>query len=38
MYKFFSLVYNSIRGVRMKKTYTIIVHKEEDGFGENAKK
>nr|DAR07013.1 MAG TPA: putative nuclease [Caudoviricetes sp.] len=32
MYKFFSLVYNSIRGVRMKKTYTIIVHKEEDGF------
>ncbi len=33
MYKFFNLVYNSIRGVkRMKKTYTIIVHKEEDCY------
>lgn len=32
MYKFFNLVYNSIRGVRMKKTYTIIVHKEDNGF------
>ena len=33
MYKFFNFVYNSIRGVkRMKKTYTIIVHKEEDCY------
>jgi len=33
MYKFLRSVYNRIRGVEtMKKTYTIIVHKEEDGF------
>lgn len=33
MYKFINSIYNSIRGVkRMKKTYTIIVHVEEDGF------
>ena len=33
MYKLFNSIYNSIRGVkRMKKTYTIIIHKEEDGF------
>ncbi len=33
MYKFINSIYNSIRGVkRMKKAYTIIVHKEEDGF------
>jgi len=33
MYKFFKSVYNSIRGEkRMKKAYTIIVHKEEEGF------
>lgn len=31
MYKLFNFVYNSIRGVkRMKKTYTIIVHKENE--------
>ena len=33
MYKFINSIYNSIRGAkRMKKTYTIIVHVEEDGF------
>lgn len=32
MYKFINWVYNSIRGGRMKKTYTIIVHKEDDIF------
>jgi len=33
MYKFINLIYNSVRGVKsMKKTYTIIIHKEEDGF------
>ena len=33
MYKFLRSEYNRIRGVkRMKKTYTIIVHKEEEGF------
>ncbi len=33
MYKLFNFVYNNIRGVtKMKKTYTIIVHKEEDCF------
>lgn len=33
MYKFISFIYNSIKGVkRMKRTYTIIVHKEEEYF------
>jgi predicted RNase H-like HicB family nuclease len=33
MYKFINFIYNSIKGVkRMKKTYTIIIHKEEDGY------
>ncbi len=33
MYKFFSFIYNSIRGVKkMRTTYTVIIHKEEDGF------
>lgn len=33
MYKLLKKIYNSIKGVgRMKKTYTIIVHKEEDGY------
>lgn len=33
MYNFINSIYNSIKGVkRMKKTYTIIVHKEEDGY------
>ena len=33
MYKFINSIYNRIRGAkRMKKTYTIIVHAEEDGF------
>lgn len=33
MYKFIKSLYNSIKGEkRMKKTYTIIVHKEENGY------
>lgn len=33
MYKLLNSIYNSIRGVKkMRTTYTIIVHKEEDGF------
>lgn len=33
MYKLMKSIYNSIRGARkMKRTYTIIVHKEEDGY------
>lgn len=33
MYKLFNFVYNNIRGVKkMKRTYTIIVHKEDDCF------
>lgn len=33
MYKLLNSIYNSIRGVgRMKKTYTIIVHKEEEVY------
>ena len=33
MYKFFSFIYNSIRGAKkMRTTYTVIIHKEEDGF------
>lgn len=33
MYKFNNLLHNIIRGgIRMKKTYTIIIHKEEDMF------
>lgn len=33
MYKLFKILYNSIKGVnRMKKTYTIIVHKENEGY------
>lgn len=33
MYKFIKLIYNSIKGVkRMKKTYTIIVHVEDDMY------
>ncbi len=33
MYKLLNVVYNSIRGVdEMKKTYTMIVHKDEDCF------
>lgn len=33
MYKFINSIYNSIRGVKkMKTTYTVIIHKEEDGF------
>ena len=33
MYKLIKSIYNSIRCVKkMKKTYTIIVHKEEDGY------
>lgn len=33
MYKLFNSIYNSIRGAKkMKKTYTIIIHKEEDGY------
>ncbi len=33
MYKFINSIYNSIRGgKRMKKAYTIIVHKEDDGY------
>lgn len=33
MYKLFNYIYNSIRGVKkMRTTYTVIIHKEEDGF------
>lgn len=33
MYKFINSIYNSIRGVKkMRTTYTVIIHKEEDGF------
>lgn len=33
MYKLINWIYNSIRGVKkMKTTYTVIIHKEEDGF------
>ena len=33
MYKLFNSIYNSIRGAKkMKKTYTIIIHKEADGY------
>ena len=32
MYKFFNSIYNSIRGAKMNKTYTIIIHKEDDGY------
>ena len=33
MNKLFKILYNTIKGVnKMKKTYTIIIHKEEDGY------
>lgn len=33
MYKFLNSIYNKIKGVgRMEKTYTIIVHKEDEGL------
>lgn len=33
MYKFMSFIYNSIKGVKkMRKNYTIIVHKEENQY------
>lgn len=33
MYNFITSIYNSIKGAkRMKKTYTIVVHKEDDGY------
>ena len=32
MYKFFNSIYNSIRGAELNETYTIIIHKEDDGY------